>query len=470
MKPSRKVSSGIEDLFRSRFENIINLRHELVVLGGRIAWTFFDETYEALYSEEGRPGVPTRLMVGLHILKHMFDLSDEEVCERWVYDPYFQCFCGEEYFQHELPMERSSMTRWRDRIGPEGLEKVFQESLAVAHRVGALREKDLERVTVDTTVQEKAIAFPTAAKLMQRARERLVRLAREHGIALRQSYTRLGKRALIMQGRYRHAKQHKRANKALRKLKTYLGRTVRDIRRKTAQEESLRDTFRRPLWLAERVSTQKRRDPLPKVYSLHAPEVECIGKGKAHKPYEFGCKVSVAATNSRPPGGQFVAHVKAFHGNPYDGHTLRQVIEEMERWTGISAERIYVDKGYQGHDYRGSGHRFVRTHGGQTRNLARANRNLGAARVLGQLAHLCLGRPPSADGHGGFHRQGIRAPRHHRRDRVRRPGADRLRHPADARRLGVGGKGQPRLQNGHGVGRLARRRVARPSPGDLRKY
>ncbi len=361
MKPSRKVSSGIEDLFRSRFENIINLRHELVVLGGRIAWTFFDETYEALYSEEG-----PRLMVGLHILKHMFDLSDEEVCERWVYDPYFQCFCGEEYFQHELPMERSSMTRWRDRIGPEGLEKVFQESLAVAHRVGALREKDLERVTVDTTVQEKAIAFPTAAKLMQRARERLVRLAREHGIALRQSYTRLGKRALIMQGRYRHAKQHKRANKALRKLKTYLGRTVRDIRRKTAQEESLRDTFRRPLWLAERVSTQKRRDPLPKVYSLHAPEVECIGKGKAHKPYEFGCKVSVAATNSRPPGGQFVAHVKAFHGNPYDGHTLRQVIEEMERWTGISAERIYVDKGYQGHDYPNK-HRVFRS--GQKRSI-----------------------------------------------------------------------------------------------------
>ena len=366
MKPSRKVSSGIEDLFRSRFENIINLRHELVVLGGRIAWTFFDETYEALYSEEGRPGVPTRLMVGLHILKHMFDLSDEEVCERWVYDPYFQCFCGEEYFQHELPMERSSMTRWRDRIGPEGLEKVFQESLAVAHRVGALREKDRERVTVDTTVQEKAIAFPTAAKLMQRSRERLVRLAREHGIALRQSYTRLGKRALIMQGRYRHAKQHKRANKALRKLKTYLGRTIRDIRRKTAQEESLRDAFRRPLWLAERVSTQKRRDPLPKVYSLHAPEVECIGKGKAHKPYEFGCKVSVAATNSRPPGGQFVAHVKAFHGNPYDGHTLRQVIEEMERWTGISAERIYVDKGYQGHDYPNK-HRVFRS--GQKRGI-----------------------------------------------------------------------------------------------------
>jgi IS5 family transposase len=186
---------------------------------------------------------------------------------------------------------------------------------------------------------------------MHRARERLVRLAREHGISLRQSYVRLGKRALVMQGRYRHAKQHKRANKALRKLKTYLGRTTRDIRRKMAGDEDLHQTFLRPLWLAERVLTQKRRDPLPKVYSLHAPEVECIGKGKAHKPYEFGCKVSVAATNNRAPGGQFVTHVKAFHGNPYDGHTLGTVIAEMERWTGIEAERIYVDKGYAGHDY-----------------------------------------------------------------------------------------------------------------------
>jgi IS5 family transposase len=316
-----------------------------------IDWEFFDEAYDAFYSEEGRPGIATRMMVGLHILKHMFDLSDEEVCERWVYDPYFQYFCGETYFQHALPIDRSSMTRWRDRIGPEGLEKVFQESLGVAHRTGALRTKDLKRVTVDTTVQEKAIAFPTDAKLIHRARERLVRLAREHGVPLRQSYARVGKRALIMQGRYRHAKQHKRANKAMRKLKTYLGRTIRDIRRKTAHDEGFRDAFRRPLWLAERVLTQKRRDPYPKVYSLHAPEVECIGKGKAHKPYEFGCKVSVATTNARAPGGQFVTHMKAFHGNPYDGHTLKEVIAEMEDWTGIEVERIYLDKGYQGHNY-----------------------------------------------------------------------------------------------------------------------
>ena len=351
MKPSRKPASETDDLFRSRLENIIDMGHELVRLGEAIDWAFFDDAYDAFYSEEGRPGIPTRMMVGVHILKHMFDLSDEGVCDRWVYDPYFQYFCGEEYFQFELSIERSSMTRWRHRIGPQGLEKVFQESLGVAHRTGALRTKDLKRVTVDTTVQEKAVTFPTDAKLIHRARERLVRLAKAHGVPLRQSYVRLGKRALIMQGRYRHAKQHKRAGKAMRKLKTYLGRTIRDIRRKTRHDPEVRQVFLRPLWLAERVMTQKRRDPSPKVYSLHAPEVECIGKGKAHKPYEFGCKVSVAATNNRAPGGQFVTHVRAFHGNPYDGHTLKTVIEEMESWTGISIERAYVDKGYRGHDY-----------------------------------------------------------------------------------------------------------------------
>ncbi len=322
MKPSREPPSGSADLFRSRLENIIDMRHELVRLADAIEWAFFVDAFEAFYSEEGRPGIPTRMMVGLHILKHMHDLSDEAVCERWIENPYFQYFCGEEYFQFELPIDRSSMTRWRDRVGPEGCEKVFQESLGVAHRTGALK-----------------------------ARESLVRLAKAHGVALRQSYVRVGKRALIMQGRYRHAKQHKRAGKAMRKLKTYLGRTIRDIRRKTADDEALSDTFRRPLWLAQRVLTQKRRDPLPKVYSLHAPEVECIGKGKAHKPYEFGCKVSVATTNARAPGGQFVTHVRAFHANPYDGHTLKAVIEEMERWTGIQVERIFVDKGYAGHDY-----------------------------------------------------------------------------------------------------------------------
>ena len=352
MKPSRKPPSGTDDLFRSRLENIIDMGHQLVRLGAAIDWAFFDDAYDAFYSEEGRPGIPTRMMVGVHILKHMFDLSDEGVCERWVYDPYFQYFCGEEYFQFELSIERSSMTRWRDRIGPQGLEKVFQESLGVAHRTGALRTKDLRRVTVDTTVQEKAITFPTDAKLMHKARQGLVRLAKAHGVPPRQSYVRVGKRALIMQGRYRHAKQHKRAGKVMRKLRTYLGRTIRDIRRKTpmgfagylptalvagrarAHPETSRSA-------AEGVFAARRRVP----------------KGKAHKPYEFGCKVSVAATNNRAPGGQFVTHMKAFHGNPYDGHTLNTVIKEMERWTGVGIERAYVDKGYAGPSVNGGAKR-----------------------------------------------------------------------------------------------------------------
>ncbi len=165
-------------------------------------------------------------------------------------------------------------------------------------------------------MQEKAITFPTDAKLMHRARERLVRLAKKHGIMLRQSYVRVGKRALIKSQRYAHAKQFKRANKALRRIRTLLGRVIRDITRKTAARPELAEVFARPLSLARRVRDQRQRERGRKVYSLHAPEVACIGKGKAHKPYEFGVKVSVATPLHGCKGGQFVAHVKALPGNP----------------------------------------------------------------------------------------------------------------------------------------------------------
>jgi len=349
MRPSKRGANADADLFRSRLDQMINMRHELVRLAGLIDWTFFDQRFEPLYAENGRPGVPTRLMVGLHLLKHIHNLSDEVVCERWIENPYFQHFCGETFFQHTLPVDRSSMTRWRQRIGADELAALVQESLAAAHRGGALRPQDLERITVDTTVQPKAVAFPTDAKLMHRARERLVRLAKEWGVELRQSYERVGRLALMKQGRYAHAKQHNRARRELRRLRVFLGRVIRDIRRKIEGNQALADIFRRPLWLAERVSTQTRRDPLPKIYSLHAPEVECIGKGKAAKPYEFGCKVTIATTNARAAGGQFVVHIDALHGNPYDGHTLKAAVEAAQAWTGVTAKRIYVDKGYRGH-------------------------------------------------------------------------------------------------------------------------
>ena len=226
----------------------------------------------------------------------------------------------------------------------------MQESLAVATRTGAAKLADFQQVIVDTTVQEKAITFPTDAKLMHRARERLVHLAQKHGVMLRQSYVRVGKVALIQHQRYAHAKQFKRANKALRRVRTLLGRTIRDIGRKIASRPELADVFARPLSLARRVKDQRQRERGRKVCSLHAPEVECIGKGKAHRPYEFGVKVSVATPLNRCKGGQFVAHVKALPGNPYDGHTLATVIPDMEALVGNTIARLLADKGYRGHN------------------------------------------------------------------------------------------------------------------------
>jgi IS5 family transposase len=338
-------------MFRSRLDQIIDMDHPLVKLAGTTDWGFLETKLGAVYSDgPGQPPLPTRLMAGLAILKAMFDLSDEEVCQRWVENPYFQFFCGEEFFRHELPLDRSSMSRWRGRMGEERLQALVQESLATAVRTGAARPKDFSRVIVDTTVQPKNIAFPTDAKLLHRARDRLVKLARRKGVKLRQTYVRVGKLALIKHQRYAHAKQFKRANRSLRTLRTQLGRVIRDIRRKILKAPHLEGDFGPQLALAERVLGQKQRQRGPKVYSLHAPEVECIGKGKAHRPYEFGVKVSVATPIRRCKGGQFVAHVKALPGNPYDGHTLGVVLPDIERQIGTNLERVLADAGYKGHN------------------------------------------------------------------------------------------------------------------------
>jgi transposase, IS5 family len=307
-------------------------------------------------------------MAGLAILKPMHDLSDEVLCERWIENPYYQLFCGEEFFQHALVFDRSSMTRWRQRMGEEKLVALIQESLNVATRTGAAKPADFSKVIVDTTIQPKAVAFPTDAKLMHRARERLVRLAKKRGVALRQSYERVGKRALIAHQRYAHAKQFKRANRALRTLRTYLGRVTRDIMRKIKGQAELESVFALPLSLSRRVREQRKNQRGPKVYSLHAPEVECIGKGKAHRPYEFGVKVSIATTLHHSKGGQFIAHAKALPGNPYDGHTLEAVIPEIEAQIGVSLARIIADRGYRGHNAP-QDHRFKVYISGQRRRV-----------------------------------------------------------------------------------------------------
>ena len=364
MRPKKTETSGSGDLFRARLDQIINMRHELVRLAEAIDWAWIDGELADRFSDSGRPATETRFMVGLLLLKHIYRLSDEGVCERWVSDPYFQHFTGEEFFRHAFPHERSGMSHWRRRIGDK-LDLLLAESLRVAHEAGALKTDDLARITVDTTVQPKNVTHPTDAKLMLTAIEQLGKLAKAHGVALRQSYVRVAKRAALMAGRYAHAKQFKRMNRELKRLRTRLGRLIRDIRRKIDGDETLEEVFAVPLGKALQIRRQRQQQRGWKLYSWHAPETECIGKGKAHRPYEFGVKVSIATTNRRCKGGPLhgltrrhwrhgptpsVLHAKALPGNPYDGHTLATVIEETQRLTGREIERVYVDKGYRGHD------------------------------------------------------------------------------------------------------------------------
>ena len=358
MRPKKPQTTGEGDLFRAQLDQIINMKHELVQLAGAIDWEWLDAEIAPVFSDKGRPASPTRFMIGLLLLKHIFTLSDEQVCERWVYDPYFQYFTGAEFFQHDFPHERSDLSHWRGRLGGK-LELLLAETLRIAHATGALRTRDLARVTVDTTVQPKAITFPTDAKLLHAAIKGLNRLAKKHGVRLRQSYLRIARRAAMMAGRYAHAKQFKRHQRQLRFLRARLGRLIRDIGRKIAGHLQLEAVFQWPLTRARQIRSQQQRQRGWKLYSFHAPEVECIGKGKASAPYEFGVKVSITTTNARAPGGVFVLHATALPGNPYDGHTLEPVLIATQQLTGRSIERAYVDKGYRGHKLEGACRVFI---------------------------------------------------------------------------------------------------------------
>jgi len=243
-----------KDLLRPALEEIVDLGHPLVRLAREIDWGFLDSRFAGVCaSGAGQPPLPTRLVAGLFILKHMHDLSDEVLCARWVENPYYQFFCGELSFCHQLPFDRSSLTHWRQRLGEEQLVALLQESLSVAHKTGALATRDLERVVVDTTVQPKAIAHPSDARLCHRALQKLVDLAERTGVRLRQSYRRVAKRAAIMVGRYTHAHQFNRARRELKFLRIRLGRVIRDIRRKIGDNETLRERFAHLLALAVRV-------------------------------------------------------------------------------------------------------------------------------------------------------------------------------------------------------------------------
>jgi transposase, IS5 family len=350
MRPSKPDPKEPDDLFRARLSQQIDRRQPLVRLAGLIDWSVFEARFGTLYHPHlGRPGVPIRLMVGLCYLQHAFALSDEAVVEGWVENPYWQYFCGFDYLQLALPIDASSLVRWRQRIGQDGIELLLRETIATAKRGEAVKAQSLERVGVDTTVQPKAIAHPLDSRLYQRGREILVRPAKRHGVPLRQSYARLGKKALRLASRYGHARQMKRARREIKRLKTYLGRVLRDVRRKLEGRPEVAAHFDETLACVERLLAQRRTDK-NKLYALHAPAVACIAKGKAHKRYEFGAKVAVAVTNREG----LVVGMQSHAGNPYDGQTLAPVLDQVERLTGTTPARCYVDRGYRGHGVSGA--------------------------------------------------------------------------------------------------------------------
>jgi IS5 family transposase len=313
-----------------------------------------------------------------------------------VENPYYQHFTGEVFFQRHPPIDPTSLTRWRKRIGEEGVEWLLTKTIEAGRKSGAVAERSLERVAVDTTVMEKAIAHPTDSRILERARARLVDLAREAGIELRQSTARLAPRLAAQVGRYAHARQFKRMRKALRTLKGATGRVLRDLRRQLDEIPAgpLRERVLDKLVLVSRLLRQTSKSA-GKIYALHEPEVDCISKGKARVRCEFGCKVSVATTLN----GGFTVGMRSLPGNPCDGHTLAEALEQVEILTDCRPRLAVVDRGYRGHGVETTRVLISGTRRGLTETMAKALRRrssiepeIGHMKTNGRLARCGLKR------------------------------------------------------------------------------
>jgi IS5 family transposase len=328
-----KPASTSQLSFYSTFEEQLSHRHPLYILANQIQWGIFETTFAKLYSGEGRPAKPIRLMVSLLILKHVRNLSDESVVEQWFENIYYQYFSGERTYSCGAPCEASDLVHFRNRIGEEGIELILKESIRVNGKDGGEKE-----ATTDTTVQEKNITYPTDNKLHRKIIKKCVALALKAGIELRQSYTRTVKR-LLMELRFRnHPKNKGRARKAERKVKTIAGRLVRELERKLAPGLH-QDT----LELFKKVLLQKKPDS-NKIYSLHEPHTQCMTKGKEHKKYEFGSKVSIITTKTT---GVIIGAIN-IEKNVHDSKTLQPAIEQQQRLTGTTLKNNFVDRGYVG--------------------------------------------------------------------------------------------------------------------------
>ena len=384
-----------DDFFRARLDGMVDMRHPLAVLASRMPWPQIEAALAPAFAHKdrkgrtvegadmfgptlsvagagvsaaGRPRLPIRLMVSLLYLKHAFNESDESVVQRWSENVVWQFFSGMEYYSPKLPCDAAQISRFRKILGEAGVEQLLKTTIEAAVAMKAVKKSEFERVIVDTTVQEKAIAHPTDARLLDVARQLLVRHAKRVGITLKQTYERECKALRRRAGGYAHAKQFKRLKTVLKRQRTILGVLIREIARKmgtTSLAEDVKTKLTTLLQRAERIRTQKTKDK-DKLYAMHAPEVECIGKGKARKPYEFGVKASIAITH----GKGLVVGARTFPGNPYDGHTLAGQIEQtttLLEGIGTKPTTAIVDLGYRGVDQEVPGVEVI--HRGKAKRL-----------------------------------------------------------------------------------------------------
>lgn len=326
------------NMFQIPLKQFINESHGLVQLSKKIDWESIESDLRVYYCEDnGRPSVPIRLIVGVIMLRRMFNQSDESVLDRWVENPYWQYFCGETYFRHDYPFDRTELIKFRRRIGEEGAEQILKATV----NLFGIKEVHEKEVLIDTTVQEKNITFPTDAKLQKKIIEKCRKIARKEGIVLRQTYKRELKQLMIDQRFHDHPRRKKKALAARRRIKVIAGKIFRDLERKMGEAQQLK--YQNQFSIFKRVLTQIRNSK-NKVYSLHQPQVSCIAKGKEHKKYEFGNKVSIVKT--RKSG--IIIGVMSFEGNPFDGDTLSPQLAQVERITNHKPETGVVDRGYRG--------------------------------------------------------------------------------------------------------------------------
>jgi len=330
------------DLFKPLLKDFINLTHELVLLAEKIDWTYFEDEFSILYSHTGQPAMPIRLMVGSLMLKRIYNLGDETLCEAWKMNPYMQYFCGSVYFEHEFPCDPSDFVHFRHRISEKGVEKIFAYSVKL-HGKDAKEKMFLS----DTTVAENNTTFPTDAKLAKKIIDKCNSIAIKEGVKQRQTYVRTSKQLVRDTYNPNHPKRKKKAKRAGKKLKTISGRLLRELERKLTMSILL--DYQDEIDFYKRVLAQLRSDK-NKIYSLHKPFTACIAKGKAHKQYEFGNKVGIITTSK----SLIITAVKSFLGNPHDSKTIEPLLDQMKSNFKHTPSEIIYDRGGKGQSQIGN--------------------------------------------------------------------------------------------------------------------